>query len=345
MRGRLLVVVALCVVFAMTFIVGCSNPGATDNTGSGSETSESEASELEASEPETGENDEIVIACVYDNVIDYMTNVVEGSEAVANDYEGVKVVVMDSQQDSAKQMQNLENAIAQKVDAIAIKLVDGETGPAMIEKSKAAGIPIVAVTTTMEGSDAFILTDNSELGRMQAEAMAEMLGGKGNVAILLGDPTYEFTTIRTDAVKEVLAEYPDIKIVAEQTANWMRDQGMTVMENWIQSGLQIDAILSNCDEMAIGAMFAAQNANYECMYAGADALETWLQNQYYGKLQWTALQDAYKQGYSGVEAAVKLARGEEVDPIIEVPFIPVTDENILEIWKDVTGTDEIPPLE
>ena len=87
------------------------------------------------------------------------------------------------------------------------------------------------------------------------------MGGKGNLAILMGELDNEAAIQRTEGIKKVVKEkFPDIKVVHEQTGNWKRDQGKTIMENWLASGQEINGVAANNDEMALGALQAIKIA-------------------------------------------------------------------------------------
>jgi len=82
------------------------------------------------------------------------------------------------------------------------------------------------------------------------------MGGKGNLAL-----DNEAAIQRTEGIKKVVKEkFPDIKVVREQTGNWKRDQGKTIMENWLASGQEINGVAANNDEMALGALHAIKVA-------------------------------------------------------------------------------------
>jgi inositol transport system substrate-binding protein len=83
---------------------------------------------------------------------------------------------------------------------------------------------------------AYVGSDSVLAGRLQMEALAKAMNGKGNVAILLGDLANESTRDRTKGVEEVVAKYPDIKIVQKQTAKFMRNDAVDVVSNWMTSG-------------------------------------------------------------------------------------------------------------
>src|SRR5581483_295604 len=103
-------------------------------------------------------------------------------------------------------------------------------------------------------------SDDRQAGTLQGEALAKLLGGKGNVAIMLGELANSGTTLRTEGVLEVVKKNPGMHVVQKQVANWQRIEGMNLMSNWILAGTRIDAIAANDDEMAIGAIMALKQA-------------------------------------------------------------------------------------
>jgi inositol transport system substrate-binding protein len=140
---------------------------------------------------------------------------------------------------------------------------------------------------------------------------------------------------RTAGYKEVIKKYPDMKIVLEGTAEWDRAKGMALMENWLNSGKKIDAVVANNDEMAIGAANAIINAGKkdQIVVAGIDATPDALQFMKSGKLDITVFQDAKGQGRSAIETAIKAAKGEKVEKFNWIPFQVVTKEKVEEYIK------------
>ena len=157
------------------------------------------------------------------------------------------------------------------------------------------------------------------------------MGGKGNVVIMLGELAHSGTRGRTAGVKEVLAQYPDINVLDEQTALFQRDKALDLMSNWLLAGLEINAVAANNDEMALGAILAMQNAgltpNEDIFVGGVDATPDALDSMVKGELTVTVFQNARGQGKGAIEAAYKMARGEAVDANVWIPFEPVTEDN------------------
>jgi inositol transport system substrate-binding protein len=133
----------------------------------------------------------------------------------------------------------------------------------------------------------------------------------------------------------VAEKFPDITITKEQTGNWSRDEGLALMENWLASGDQIDAVAANNDEMAIGAIAAIEAAGKlgEIIVGGVDASADALAEMDAGRLNVTVFQDAVGQGEGGIAAAIALARGETIEQITWIPYVLVTPENYKDFMK------------
>ncbi|MEC8484249.1 MAG: substrate-binding domain-containing protein, partial [Pseudomonadota bacterium] len=122
-----------------------------------------------------------------------------------------------------------------------------------------------------------------------------------------------------------------LKIIEKQTALWQRSMGNDIMTNWLSAGVQFDAVIANNDEMAIGAIQAMKAVDLDMskiVVAGVDATQDALQAMRAGDLDVTVFQDAKGQGAGAVEAAVKLAKGEDVPQKVWVPFELVTPTNM-----------------
>ena len=143
-------------------------------------------------------------------------------------------------------------------------------------------------------------------------ARGPVRAGKGNAAIMLGELASNATQERTQGNKEVIAKYPDIKVVQEQTANYQRNQAIDLMNNWITNGVKFDAVAANNDEMAIGAIFAMQQAGVDpktkCV-GGIDATADALDQMKKGNLAVTVFQAAKGQGRGAIDATGDARRG------------------------------------
>lgn len=252
---------------------------------------------------------------------------------------GVEVQMEDAQGDIARQQSQLENFIASGVDGVIMMLVDADSGRAMSRMADQAGIPLVFVNMLPAGVDEFpakqawVGSDEEEAGRLEATEVCRLLGGEGEVVILLGQLGTTGQRGRTKATEEVLAsdECNKIKILDSQTANWMRTPALDLMTNWITSGLKPDAVIANNDEMALGAIQALKSARVnldEVVVAGVDATQDALASMEAGDLDLTVYQSAQGQGQGALDTVLKIARGEEFEQRVAVPFELVTPDKV-----------------
>lgn len=260
-------------------------------------------------------------------------------EAMQNyaDANNIKLQVSDAQNDSQKQQNQVDDFVTQGVDAIVVAIIDSSTSGPMVESAKAAGIPIVFVNTDPftdgiipEGAY-YVGSVEKEAGEMQADYVGEKLGGKGDAVILMGSLGHQGAVDRTEGNKDLLKEkYPDMKVLAEQTAKWMRDEAVTVTENYITTyGKDIKAVFANNDEMALGAIKALEdNGMSDVLVCGIDGTVEGLKAVEEGKMACTIFQDAKGQGEGAMELAVKAAKGENPQQDKWIPFQLITADNV-----------------
>lgn len=272
-----------------------------------------------------------VAVAQYDNYIAYL---VQAMQARAKEIPGgASLQLEDAGGDVVRQLGQVENFISQKVDAIIVNPADTAATRKITERVTQAGIPLVYLNSRPEVDSfpagvVFVGTDERRIGQMQMEYLAEKMDGKGNLAIILGRLAHDDTRKRTTGVKDVLAKYPDIKVVEEQSANWERDKGMDLMSNWLLSGKAIDAVAANNDEMGIGAAMALRQAGRkDIMVGGVDGTADGLAAIKRGLLSVTVYRDTVGIGAGSVDAAVRLVNKENLQGDIWVPVQLVTPEN------------------
>ncbi len=176
------------------------------------------------------------------------------TEAAKNGYE---LIVTAGDFDLGKQSNQIEDFITRKVDAIIVCPVDSRgVGPA-IKKANDAKIPVfTADIASQEGEIvSHIASDNIAGGKLAGEYLAKVLNGKGKVAII-GQPTVTSVLDRTQGFKEVIAKYPDIKIVADMNAEGVRDKAMQITSDILQAHPDLDGIFGINDDSALGALDA-----------------------------------------------------------------------------------------
>ena len=267
----------------------------------------------------------------------FLTYLREDMDKQAKSYpkgDGVQLQFEDARADVVKQLSQVENFISQKVDAIIVNPVDTASTKNIINAATKAGIPLVFVNRRPDQKDlpkdvVAVTSDDVEAGKLQMQYIAEKLGGKGKIVILLGDLANNSTTNRTKGVKEVLAKYPDIKIEQEQTGIWLRDKGMTLVNDWLTQGREFNAVLANNDEMAIGASMALKSAGKKgVLIAGVDGTPDGLNAITKGDMTVSAFQDAKGQADKSVETARKMAKNEPIEQNVVIPFQLITPDNV-----------------
>jgi inositol transport system substrate-binding protein len=286
------------------------------------------------------ENIGVSMALFDDNFLTVLRNGIQ-SYADAN---GHDVQIEDAQNDVARQLNQINNFIASGVDAIIVNPVDTSATQAMTDAAAAAGVPLVYVNRqptnvdTLPDNQAFVASNEIESGTLAAFEGCKMLRAKGkaggaNIYILMGELSNQAAVQRTKDFDDVIGMdmCNFINVVDRQTANWSRDQAQNLMTNWLSSGEPFDAVLANNDEMAIGAIQAMKSAGLsmeDVIVTGVDATQDALVAMQAGDLDVTVFQDAAGQGSGAINAAVALARGEDVDQKVYIPFQLVTPANI-----------------
>jgi inositol transport system substrate-binding protein len=247
----------------------------------------------------------------------------------------IDIIATDGRRDPNEQIKQIENFITQRVDAIMIHVIDQTIAPRITKLCLDAKIPLVYFNRKPEdsalsaGKVVAVASPEVVAGNLEAEFVAKKLNGKGNVAILMGSMGTAPQIGRTQGTKDVIAKNPGMKVVREQTANFSRPDAVTVVENWLASGVQIDAIIANNDEMAIGAVIVLEEKKIKnkVLVTGVDATSDALKFIADKRLDMTVFQNGGAQGRGAVQTAIKLVNKQSVPVFTAIPFEPVTFEN------------------
>ncbi|WP_127753337.1 MULTISPECIES: sugar ABC transporter substrate-binding protein [unclassified Devosia] len=284
----------------------------------------------------------VSMAAFDDNFLTVLRN---GMADYATTLEGVELQVEDAQSDVSKQMSQIQNFIASGVDAIIVNAVDTDATAPMSQLAVDAGIPLVYVNRqpvnldALPENQAFVASNEVDSGTLETKEVCRLLKEAGkteaNVVVMMGELSNQAARQRTQDVHDVIAadECSFMTVVEEQTANWSRQQGADLMTNWLSAGIQFDAVIANNDEMAIGAIQALKAAGTDMdamIVGGVDATQDGLAAMEAGDLDVTVFQNAAGQGQGALDAALALARGEEVEREVWIPFELVTPDNLAE---------------
>jgi len=245
----------------------------------------------------------------------------DGAEAAA-EKEDFEVISSDAQDDSSTQLDDVEDMIQQDIDILLINPADSDAVVSAIELANDEDIPVITVDRESEGGDVVthIASDNVEGGEMAAEYIDEELDGKGNLVELEGVSGASATRERGEGFHNVIDDNDDFDLVSQQSADFDRTEGLSVMENILQSDDDIDAVFAHNDEMALGAVEALESKDMldDVTIVGFDATDDGQEAVEDGKMDASIAQQPELIGETSIEEAEKVVNGEEVDDFIPV---------------------------
>ncbi|QHA90735.1 ribose ABC transporter substrate-binding protein RbsB [Bacillus sp. N1-1] len=254
----------------------------------------------------------------------FFVSMKDGVEAEAKE-KGMDIVVVDAQNDAAKQISDVEDLIQQGVDVLLINPTDSAAISTAVQSANSLGIPVVTLDRSAEKGDVATLvsSDNEKGGEMAGEFLVEQLGEGAKIAELEGVPGASATRERGQGFHNIADEKLDV--VAKQTANFDRTEGLNTMENLLQGNPDIEAVFAHNDEMALGALQAIQSSGKDILVVGFDGNEDAINSIQDGKLSATVAQQPEEIGSLAVQAGVDVLKGNEVDETIPVPLKLVTE--------------------
>ncbi|WP_338563713.1 ribose ABC transporter substrate-binding protein RbsB [Paraclostridium sordellii] len=239
---------------------------------------------------------------------------------------GYEVVVLDSQNDPAKEVSNMEDITVKDVDLVLLNPVDSDSAVASVMIANNANLPIMTVDRVSNGGKVLshIASDNIAGGDMAAKFLIDKLGNKGNIVELEGIAGSSATRDRGKGFEDGI-KGSNLKIIAKQSADFDRTKGLSVMENIIQSKGDINAVFAQNDEMALGASKALEDANMNnVLVVGFDATDDAVDSVKKGTMAATVAQQPILIGETAVKVANKYLNGEKVDDFIPVELQLVT---------------------
>ena len=229
-----------------------------------------------------------------------------------------KISVVDAQDDASKQASDVEDLIQQKVDMIMINPVDSAAVASAVESANSAGIPVITVDRSSEGGEvvAHIASDNKAGGKLAGEYLLTLVEKGAKVAVLEGIAGSSAAIDRGEGFNEAVKG--SVEIVASQTANFDRSEGLTVMENILQANPDIEAVFAQNDEMALGALEAIDASGKDIIVIGFDATDDAVKKVEAGEMAATVAQQPSLIGEKAIEAAVNHLEGKEIEESIPV---------------------------
>ena len=246
----------------------------------------------------------------------FFNQIKESVEAYGGE-KGIKVITVDAKGDAATQVNQIQDLIAQNIDAL-IYIPAGATAASVpVKAARAAGIPIVNIDRNADGApgDTFIATDSVTSAKQVCDYLAKQAGGKGEMLIIHGQKGTTPEVDRSKGCSEALKGYPDIKVVGELwSQQWHQDEGFTLTQDLLQAHPKTSIIFGQCDALALGAAQAVKVAHPDQRigiggFDGDTAALTALKE---GVFDVTATQQTQKMGRLGVDAAIALVTGEKL---------------------------------
>jgi len=242
-----------------------------------------------------------------------------GAEKKAKEL-GYSLVVLDSQNDAAKERSNVEDLVQQGIVALIINPTDSDAVVNSIKFANDNNIKVITLDRKSNGGEVacHIESDNVKGGEMAAKFILEKLNGKGRLVELQGIPGASATRDRGKGFHNIVDKKDGVKVVASQAADFDRQKGLNVTENVIQATPQFDAIFAHNDEMALGAIKAVKAAHKNVVIVGFDGNDDAKAAVKSGDLAATIAQKPSLMGSVAVENAIKIAKGETVQK--EIPI-------------------------
>lgn len=340
-------VVMLVVVFCMVAVLftGCSTPDNTASTSpseniNGSEPFLSETIDVSTSgiiPPKNGKTYHIGYS------VGEFTFALCAQTAVLFEAEcqerGLLYTVTDGEKDASKQIDDINVLIEKGVDALLVLPTDGNAVAAGVEAAYDAGIPVFVILrdmpTVKDKYVAFSGTDDIELGKIAGNWIVDAVGGAGKIVYITGTPGLSTAENRTAGFHQIVDQFPDIKILAEQAGNYSRAKAMDVMSAILQANPEIDAVWCANDEMAGGAIQAIDAAKRNGILVGGANLQA---DAYQRLLDGTQAADVTtppQMVIAALDAALAYLNGNKVEKVLLYPLDLVTKDNAKEFADQI----------
>ncbi|MBR7188084.1 MAG: substrate-binding domain-containing protein [Clostridia bacterium] len=282
------------------------------------------------------EKDNYVIgALMKQNADTFVKNISDAIVAHANELGNVTLDMQDAEGDINKQLEQAETMLTKGVDAVILNAVDVEGSAPIVDLCLEAGVPVIECNTLTNNSDAatcYVGSDDVDAGRIQAEFLKTVLPEDAKVCYMMGPIGVSPQIYRLEGITTYLFdERPEMQVLQSQTANWKRDEAMALAETWLTQYQDLDAIICQNDDMAMGALEAAEGMGRKegLVIVGIDAITDAVQAVSEGRLEATVFQDAAGQGAGALDVAIDCVKNDLMKTEdVWIPFIPVTPENV-----------------
>ena len=245
---------------------------------------------------------------------------------------GVKLIVLSADNDANKQVNQVNDLLTQRIDALVFIAQDATAAAAGVRAANKANVPVIAVDEKPESGNGqlatYIATDSVKAADALCTFVFDKMGKSGEIGILRGVLGATAELQRSKGCKQALARTPGIKVVATQSANWDETQGYKAAQNMLASNPGIKAIFGESDAMGLGAAKAARDAKRKIIAVGIDGFPTMVAGIKAGLTQATQAQVPYKMGQLSIDNSLKAIAGEKLPAEQFQDTVLVTSENV-----------------
>lgn len=257
----------------------------------------------------------------------FFVTLAEGAKKAAKQA-GVPLTVVDASDDATKQVSDIEDLVSKNVSVLIVNPVDSDAVTGAVEAAIAKGVKVISVDRVVNGVDidCQIASDNVAGAELATQYIVDTLGENVKTAELVGTSGASAAIDRSQGFHNIADK--KLKIVASQTADFDRTQGMTVMENMLQADSGIQAVFAGNDEMALGAVEAISGAKKDVLVVGFDATDDAIEAIRQGRMGATIAQQPALIGSTAVENAIRLTKGESIPKEIPVEVTLITKDNV-----------------
>jgi len=330
----------LTTVLLGAMLVACGGGSSSSSSSGGSSSADSSSSSSSSDSTQKTYRVAFIARAQADSFAAWLANEMR---AAASQYPDITLDVFDSQANDDRENSLIENAIANKYDGIIVQANNAEAQRPYIEQIVKAGIPAIATNPKVDGIEGLstIDADPYEQGAVNAREAVNQIPENANVVVLMGPPSNFHSDERRRAwEEEFFAKRPDVTILAEDHANWNKDEAMWLMEDWVIAHDKIDAIISMNDNMAAGALEVVKDDPrfQDILVYGVDGTAEAVLLIKEGKMTSTSLQSAIDLAKLNMETIYKLMTGEEKEIHEAVPAPLINASNVdeyIELFKSL----------
>lgn len=257
----------------------------------------------------------------------FFVTLAEGAKKAAKQA-GVPLTVVDASDDATKQVSDIEDLVSKNVSVLIVNPVDSDAVTGAVEAAITKGVRVISVDRVVNGVDidCQIASDNVAGAELATQYIVDTLGENVKTAELVGTSGASAAIDRSQGFHNIADK--KLKVVASQTADFDRTQGMTVMENMLQADSSIQAVFAGNDEMALGAVEAISGAKKDVLVVGFDATDDAIEAIRQGRMGATIAQQPDLIGSTAVENAIRLTKGESIPKEIPVEVTLITKDTV-----------------